>query len=130
MPIMDKIEDWLNEHAKQVLPRSAIGKAVGYMLNQWPRLERYVSDGRLEIDNNLIENLIRPVALGRKNYLFAGSHDGARRAAIVYSLVATAKQHHIEPFAYLKDVISRIADHPHTRLAELLPPQWKPLIES
>jgi len=130
VPIMGKIHDWLKEHAKQVLPKSAIGKAVGYMLNQWPRLERYVTDGRLEIDNNLIENLIRPVALGRKNYLFAGSHDGAERAAIVYSLVATAKQHHIEPFAYLKDVISRIADHPHTRLAELLPPQWKPLTEN
>jgi transposase len=129
LSILETIHNWLKEQAKQVLPKSALGKAVGYMLNQWPRLERYVTDGRLEIDNNLIENLIRPVALGRKNYLFAGSHEGAERAAIVYSMVATAKQNQTEPFAYLKDIISRIADHPHNRLAELLPPQWKSIAE-
>jgi transposase len=128
-PILDTIKTWLDEQCIKVLPKSAMGKAIGYMLNQWPRLSCYTTDGRLEIDNNLVENLIRPVALGRKNYLFAGSHHGARCAAIIYSLAATAKQHNVEPFAYLKDVISRIADHPHNKLELLLPPLWKPLSE-
>ena len=74
-----------------------------------------------------IENVIRPLALGRKNYLFAGSHDGARRAAIIYSLVATAKKNNVEPFAYLKDVIARIADFPFNKLYLLLPPDWQPV---
>lgn len=125
LPILAEIRAWLDEKAKRVLPKSAMGEAITYMNNQWPRLERYTADGRLEIDNNLVENQIRPVALGRKNYLFAGSHNGARWAATIYSLVATAKQHQIEPLAYLKDVLSRIADHPYSKLAELLPPEWK-----
>jgi transposase len=129
LSILETIKSWLDEHSIQVLPKSAMGKAIGYMLNQWSRLECYTTDGRLEIDNNLVENLIRPVALGRKNYLFAGSHNGARCAAIIYSLVATAKQNNVEPFAYLNDVISRIADHPFNKLDLLLPHNWKPLSE-
>lgn len=125
-PILAEIKSWLDQECKHVLPKSALGKAVGYMLGQWSRLERYSDHGFLEIDNNWIENAIRPLALGRKNYLFAGSHDGARRAAIIYSLVSTAKKHNIEPFAYLKDVIVRIADHPHNKLHLLLPPHWQP----
>jgi hypothetical protein len=113
---------WLDEQSKSILPKSAIGQAIGYALTQWPRLERYTENGVLEIDNNLIENQIRPLALGRKNYLFAGSHDGAQRAAIIYSLVATAKKHGVEPYTYLKDVIARIADHPFNQLHQLLPP--------
>ncbi len=127
--ILTDIKAWLDEEVKKILPKSAIGKAIGYALHQWPRLERYINDGRLEIDNNLVENLIRPVALGRKNYLFAGSHAGAKRAAMIYSFVATAKQHKVEPFFYLKDVLSRIADHSHSKLAELLPPLWQPLTD-
>ena len=96
------------------------------MLGQWPKLEKYVTDGRLEIDNNLVENAIRPVALGRKNYLFAGSHDGAKRAAIIYTLVATAKRHGVEPLAYLKDVLTRLPDYPYNKLADLLPQNWQP----
>jgi transposase len=126
-PILADMKAWLTTNAQQVVPKSALGKAIAYTLNLWPRLERYLEDGRLEIDNNLIENQVRPVALGRKNYLFAGSHDGARLAAIIYSLVATAKQHHVEPFTYLKDVLARIADHPFHKLDELLPPKWTPL---
>lgn len=126
-PIVATIKTWLDQQGLQVLPKSAIGQAVGYMLGQWPKLEKYLTDGRLEIDNNLIENAIRPVALGRKNYLFAGSHGGARRAALIYTLVATAKLHGVEPFVYLKDVLVRIADHPHKRVAELLPQNWKSL---
>ncbi len=124
---MTEFKQWLNEQIKQVLPKSKIAEAIAYTLNLWPRLERYTLDGRLEIDNNLIENLIRPVALGRKNYMFAGSHRGARVAAIIYSLVASAKQNNVEPFSYLKDVIGRIADHRHNNLKELLPPFWTPL---
>jgi len=124
-PILVEIKNWLDEQSKHVVPKSALGKAIGYVLSQWPRLERYTEHGFLEIDNNWIENVIRPLALGRKNYLFAGSHDGARRAAIIYSLVATAKKHNVEPFAYLKDVIIRIADHPYNKLSLLLPALWQ-----
>jgi hypothetical protein len=93
-------------------------------LGQWSKLKTYTRDGRLEIDNNLVENAIRPVTLGRKNYLFAGSHEGAKCAAIIYSLVAPAKLHNVEPFAYLKDVLTKISDHPHHKLVELLPQNW------
>ena len=101
------------------------GKAIGYMLNQWSMLIVYATDGRLEIDNNLVENAIRPVALGRKNYLFAGSHEGADRAAIIYTIVANAKLHDIEPFTYLRDVLARISDYPFKRLADLLASHYK-----
>lgn len=125
-PILREIKTWLDQQCTQVLPKSAIGKAIGYMLGQWSKLEKYISDGRLEIDNNLVENAIRPVALGRKNYLFAGSHHGAQRAAIIYTLVATAKRHGVEPLAYLKDVLTRLPDYPFNRVAELLPQSWQP----
>ncbi len=125
-PILTAMKTWLDQQAREVLPKSKIGQAIDYTLGQWPKLERYISDGRFEIDNNWIENVIRPVALGRKNYLFAGSHAGARRAALIYSLVATAKLHGVEPLAYLRDVLTRIADYLVSRLAELLPQNWKP----
>jgi transposase len=125
LPVLSEIEAWLNEQRQQVLPKSSIGKAFAYMLKYWPRLTTYTTDGRLEIDNNLVENAIRPVALGRKNYLFAGSHDGARRAAVLYTLVTTAQLHEVEPFKYLKHVIARISDHPYKQLDQLLPQNWK-----
>jgi hypothetical protein len=124
LPILQEIRTWLGANSIAVLPKSAMGKAIGYMLGQWSKLETYTRDGRLEIDNNLVENAIRPVALGRKNYLFAGSHEGAKRAAIFYSLLATAKRHNVELFAYLKDILTRISDHPLHKLAELLPQNW------
>jgi len=86
VPILREIESWLNKNLYETLPKSAIGEAIAYTLKLWPRLVRYVEEGRFKIDNNLIENSIRPVALGRKNYLFAGSHHGAQQAAIAYSL--------------------------------------------
>jgi hypothetical protein len=125
VPVLEEINHWLKKESVRVLPRSTIGKAIGYMLNQWPRLNVYVTDGRLEIDNNLVENAIRPVALGRKNYLFAGSHGGAARAAIIYTFVANAKLHNVEPFTYLRDVLARISDYPYNQLGDLLACHYK-----
>ena len=125
VPIMNEIKTWLDENVYAVLPESAIGKAFHYMLNQWPRLENYLLNGRVEIDNNLVENAIRPIALGRKNYLFAGSHNGAEQAAAIYTLVANAKLQQVEPFAYLRDVLKRISDHPYKDIDQLLPKNWK-----
>jgi len=123
-PVMKEIKAWLDMQVESVLPQSAIGQAVRYMLKQWLRLENYLLDGRLEIDNNLVENAIRPIALGRKNYLFAGSHQGAEQAAAIYTLVANAKQQQVEPFVYLRDVIKRISNHPNKDIDQLLPKNW------
>jgi transposase len=120
VPVLEIIYQWLKKESVLVLPRSTIGKAIGYMLNQWPKLIVYATDGLLELDNNLVENAIRPVALGRKNYLFAGSHEGAARAAIIYTFAANAKLHNIEPFTYLRDVLARISDYPFKHLGDLL----------
>ncbi len=125
VPILDEMKTWLDRAALQVLPKSTLGQAIGYMLGRWKYLKRYVEDGRFEIDNNLIENAIRPVALGRKNYLFAGSHNGAKRSALIYTLVANAKLQGLEPFAYMRDLLSQIADYPYKKLADLLPVNWK-----
>ena len=125
MPVLEAMKTWLDRESLKVLPKSVIGKAIGYMLNQWPRLLVYVTDGRIEIDNNLVENAIRPVALGRKNYLFAGSHDGARQAALIYTMVSNARLKNLDSFAYIRDVISRISDHPQKRIDDLLACNWK-----
>jgi len=120
-PILMELETWLKSEVHQVLPKSAIGSAISYTLTLWPRLKRYTENGSFQIDNNLIENSIRPVALGRKNYLFAGSHDAAQQAAVIYSLLATCKMNGIEPSAWLKNTLSKIADHPVNKLEQLLP---------
>jgi len=119
--VLQELEQWLKSEITVVLPKSVIGTAIAYALKLWPRLTRYTEDGRLNIDNNLTENSIRPVALGRKNYLFAGSHDAAQRAAMIYSFLATCKINNVEPFSWLKDTLTKIADHPANRLEELLP---------
>ena len=121
LPVLQQFEQWLKEQIIQVLPASATGKAMAYTLRLWPRLMVYTEDGRLNIDNNLTENSIRPVALGRKNYLFAGSHDAAQKAAMMYSFFATCKINGIEPFNWLKETLTKIADYPANRLSELLP---------
>lgn len=122
-PVLEKMEQWLKDHLLEVPPKSALGTAIGYTLNLWPRLIIYIEDGRFHIDNNLIENSIRPVALGRKNYLFAGSHDAAQNAAMIYSFFATCKINNIEPFTWLKDTLSVIPDWPANQLDKLLPGQ-------
>lgn len=130
IPVLDAMEKWLHENCTRVLPKSDLAKAIGYMMNRWQLLRRYASDGLVEIDNNLVENAIRPIALGRKNYLFAGSHEGAQRAAIIYTLVANAGLANKNPFDYLRDVLSRISDHPFNRLSELLACNYQPLPET
>ena len=124
-PAYEILLNWVNENLPKSLPKSGIGKALGYAANHLPRLRHYLEDGRIEIDNNQIENKIRPLALGRKNYMFAGSRKGAERAAMMYSFLATCKEHDVNPREWLKDVLLRINDHPINRIAELLPGEWK-----
>jgi transposase len=123
LPVLERFKQWLE--ANPGLPKSPWGKAVAYSLNRWDKLLRYVEDGRIEIDNNLVENAIRPIALGRKNYLFAGSDAAAQRAAVIYSLLATCKRHEVNPQLWLRDVLRRIPTHPMRRVCELLPHHWK-----
>jgi len=125
IPILLHLKEWMLENYKVVLPKSTIGNALHYSLQRWDKLMVYTTDGRLEIDNNLVENAIRPVAIGRKNYLFAGSHNGARRAAMLYSFLGTCKINDVNPFEWLRDVLSKIQDYNVTELRKLLPAQWK-----
>ena len=124
-PVMERFEQWLDEQADIVLPKSPIGEAVGYARGQWTALTRYLEDGALAIDNNASERALRRVVTGRKNWLFCGSDEGGKRAAILYSIVATCKAHAIDVWAYLTDVLERIPTHPDRRRAELLPRNWK-----
>lgn len=121
VPQLKQFEQWLKKEIYNVLPQSAIGKAISYTISLWERLERYTQDGRFQIDNNLIENSIRPVALGRKNYLFAGSHDAAQQAAMMYSFMACCKINNIEPFSWLYYTLSNIQDYSANNIQELLP---------
>ena len=125
LPVLDEMEAWLKENISQVLPKSAIGKAIAYTLNLWPRLKGYINDGRYEIDNNMIENAIRPLALGRKNYLFAGSHNAAQHAAMFYSFFASCKINGVNPLEWLTDVLNCIPEHKANKLTELLPNNWQ-----
>ncbi len=124
-PILEQIRARIDEDKKDVVPKSAMGEATTYAHNQWPALLRYVEDGRLDIDNNEVERALRCVAVGRKNWLFAGSPKGGERAAVIYSLVSTCKLLGIEPFAYLRDVLERLPTHPAERIAELTPRLWQ-----
>ena len=108
----------------KVLPRSPIGQAIGYCLPRWDKLSLYTTNSLLLIDNNPVENAIRPVAIGRKNYLFAGSHPAAQRAAMIYSLFATCRLHHINPYDWLKDVLQRMHLYTTNNIHELLPHNW------
>ncbi len=128
-PIMDELKAWLLDNRDQVLPKDSIGEAITYACNRWKYMERYLEDGKLEIDNNLVENAIRPVAIGRKNYLFAGSPEGAEWAAIIYTLLSSAANCGHNPSEYLKDILLRLPDQPLSCLDELLPPNWEPLKE-
>jgi transposase len=120
-PLLDSLHQWLESCLTKLSRKSDTTAAVNYALGRWPALVRYADDGRLEIDNNAAERALRAVALGRKNYLFAGSDTGGQRAAAMYSLLGTAKLSGLDPEAYLREVLTRIADHPVNRISELLP---------
>jgi transposase len=123
-PEVERLARVLEHLAADALPKSPLGVAVAYARKLWPSLERYLADGRLPIDNNAAENAIRAVALGRKNWLFAGGDEGGRRAALFYSLLATCKNAGVEPFAYLTDVLARIQRTPASQVCELTPRRW------
>lgn len=121
LPRLKELHAWLQATVRQASRKSAIAGAIGYTLSRWEALTRYCHDGRVEIDNNAAERALRAVALGRKNYLFAGSDAGGERAAAFYSLIGTAKLNGLDPEAYLREVFARIAEHPVNRIDEPLP---------
>ena len=118
---LDALQAWMIQTKASVSKKSELAGAIQYALSRWRALTRYCEDGRIEIDNNIAERSLRAIALGRKNYLFAGSDAGGERAAILYSLLGTAKLNGIDPEAYLRYVLERIAEHPINRVDELLP---------
>jgi len=109
-PIVDQFKAWLDSTASKVLPKSALGEAVTYCRNQWPKLMVFLDDGRLELDNNRAERSIKPFVIGRKNWLFANTPRGARVSAVIYSIVETAKENGLNPCAYLKYLFERLPD--------------------
>jgi hypothetical protein len=126
--IFEALGQWLEKEYPKTLPSSKIGKAIAYALHRWDNMRRYLLDGAIEIDNNLVENIIRPIAIGRKNYLFAGSHESAQRSAMIYTFFAACKHHDINPEAWIKDVLDRIYRQPINKIHELLPQFWKPIM--
>lgn len=122
-PILKSLRGWLEGTVQQLSAKSALAKAIQYTLVRWAALARFAGDGRIEIDNNTAERAIRPLVLGRRNYLFAGSDGGGENAATIYSLIGTARLNGVEPYAYLRAVLERIAEHPINRVDELLP--WR-----
>lgn len=127
LPLLDQLKKWLDTNVAATLKNSPIGEAIRYALNIWNRLLVYTTDGRLLPDTNLVENAIRPTKIGWKNYLFQGNEQGAKRAAVLYSLLETCKKNDIDPYEWLKDVYTRIPTHPINRIRELLPTFWKQL---
>ena len=126
-PILLDFERWLHDVSSDFLPQSLMGKAIAYAFSLYHRLVRYVSDGKYHIDNNAIENAIRPIALGRKNYLFCGNHDTAHDTALFYSLLVSCKLANVNPEEWLSDILKRLKDCKSSELDSLLPANWKPL---
>jgi hypothetical protein len=124
-PLLVKIKKKLEEHLPGHLPQSPMSQAINYTLGLWKELNVFLQDGRLPIDNNAAERAIRPIAIGRKNWLFIGSETGGHTAAVLMSFCATCRHLKINPWVYLKDVLQRIQSHPISRLHELLPDEWQ-----
>ncbi|EFF7918771.1 IS66 family transposase, partial [Escherichia coli] len=122
-PLLKSLESWLREKMKTLSRHSELAKAFAYALNQWPALTYYANDGWVEIDNNIAENALRAVSLGRKNFLFFGSDHGGERGALLYSLIGTCKLNDVDPESNLRHVPGVIADWPVNRVSELLP--WR-----
>src|SRR5258706_11472580 len=109
---------------RRFLPRSTMGKAVSYTLAQWESLEVYLKEPEIEIDNNLVENAIRPTALGKKNWLFFGHADAGERSAIIYSIIESCRRHDIEPYTYLRDVLTRLPTMTNRQIKDIVPKAW------
>ncbi|MFL6304904.1 MAG: transposase, partial [Candidatus Sulfotelmatobacter sp.] len=120
-PLLDELHRWLNKVLAGLSRKSDTALSIRFALSRWRALSRYIDDGRIEMDNSAAERALRTVALGRKNYLFAGSDAGGERAAAIYSLLGTAKLNGLDPELYLRHVLERIPEHPVSRLQELLP---------
>jgi hypothetical protein len=123
-PLVVDLESWMRGARRKMSRHADVAKAIDYMLKRWPSFRRFLDDGRICLTNNAAERALRSIALGRKAWLFAGSDRGGERAAAIYSLIVTAKLNQIDPRAWLADVLARIADHPASRLHELLPWHW------
>jgi transposase len=124
-PLVIELEAWLRVQHARVSRKSEIGKALAYALNHWAALSRFLDDGRICLSNNAAERALRGIAVGRRNWTFAGSDRGGERAAAIYTLIETAKLNGIDPQAWLADVLARIADHPAKQVADLLPWNWR-----
>jgi transposase len=120
-----ELEAWLRVQHERVSRKSEIGKAIGYALNHWAALTRFLGDGRICMSNNAAERALRGIAVGRRNWTFAGSDRGGERAAAIYTLIETCKLNEVDPQAWLADVLARLPDHPAKRITELLPWAWK-----
>jgi transposase len=125
-PLWAAYRRWLDAERPDVLPKSPMGQAFTYVVNQWEALTRYTTAGFLAIDNNVAEREMKRIATGRKNWLFCGSDQGGRTAAVLFSFASTCQRHAVNPFAYLRDILRRLPSHPADQLAELLPPRWTP----
>ena len=123
--VIERLHRALNRLQPRFLPQSLVGQAIGYALNQWPMLERFLDHGEAEIDNNLVENAIRPTAVGKKNWLFFGSEEAGQRSAVMYTLIENCRLHGVEPYAYLKDVLERLPRCTNQDLDQLVPRNWK-----
>lgn len=130
LPVLETLGKWMKEQYVQLTPTSPIAKALAYSIKRWEGLSLYTTNGMLHIDNNPVENSIRPVAIGRKNYLFCGSHEAAQRTAMLYSLLGTCKMNGINASDWLSDVLKRMPTHPVNKIRELLPHNWQPMQSS
>ena len=124
-PLIIELESWLREQRARVSKNSDTGKAIDYSLKRWAALTRFLDDGRLCMSNNAAERELRAIAVGRRNWTFAGSDEGGRRAAAIYTLIETAKLNDVDPQAWLADVLARLPDHPAKRIDDLLPWNWQ-----
>jgi transposase len=124
-PLVQELEAWMRAQRARISAKSDAGKVVDYSLKRWPALARFLDDGRLCLSNNAAERSLRGVAVGRRNWTFAGSDAGGERAAAIYTLIETAKLNDVDPRAWLADVLARLPDHPARRIEQLLPWSWK-----
>src|SRR6202007_1320958 len=129
-PILDGFKAWLDREDLAVFPQSPIAEAIGYARNQWRALTRFLDDARLKLDNNTAERQLRRVAIGRKNWLFAGSEAGGERACVIYSCLASCKLNGVNAFDYLSDVLVRVGSHPARDVLALNPKAWKKALQN